>query len=505
MEEGCRVATMARLHPRKGQNLRAIATGISLPNIKTTNVGSNCVMVGLALSDCFEAFLIAGVLERRRKQGKFLKEMSPKRRAASEQPETPEELPLGDDDLRLQVGGLTLNDRIEVTWRVSEDETHEASDVLVWTGEVVVGPRLGVGQEAGDMPKVDVLWEDGEYTGKCTKLPEEGVEYYKIKKLKRAARIQLHTVRPPQEPQQQQREPQQEQREPQQQQRGPQQEQREPQQQQQREPQQEQREPQLEQQQQGDLLLQKLQRAGLRVEDIPQIAEADWINLGFSIAEKIKLKTLSASRLNPSGRLQSLLGVAGRQAEEDILPETTQQISKVDALYYAGAAVDHVSEWRSKIAAALSTIRGPLPMQIAEELDYNYELMGTQETPGLQIVLERLMVLYLNILCRYPRKAQDSFAANLAKEKSRVATGLKKLVNYGQIMRTAIAVGDRRSFFQNRSWKTGVGSTFRQQQENRCRRCGQQFDGRWKDHAPHCPKLRMSRSRPPTPLASESD
>ena len=118
---------------------------------------------------------------------------------------------LGNDEIHLILDSLQLDDTVEVVWRQRETREYNASALYTWVGTVVVRARQRVNAEDPDAPKVaDIQWTaapgDGDinYVGQSTRLPEQGIEYFFIKKLRKAARLRLQVVEAPQQQQQQQ-------------------------------------------------------------------------------------------------------------------------------------------------------------------------------------------------------------------------------------------------------------------------------------------------------------
>lgn len=126
--------------------------------------------------------------------------MGPKAQAAQ---------PLTNAQIKAILTALVKDDRIEVTWRESETDECDAGETMTWTGTVVVPARLEVNEPPEGTLRADILWVTAAapYQGKATRLPEDGMEYFRIEKKKKAARGRLREVQmaaqPNGEPQQQ--------------------------------------------------------------------------------------------------------------------------------------------------------------------------------------------------------------------------------------------------------------------------------------------------------------
>ena len=329
--------------------------------------------------------------------------------------------------------------------------------------------------------------------------------------------------------QQQPRQPQQQQQQPQQQQQQQQQPQQQQQQQHQQQPQQQQQQQQIqiqarrqreqpEAEEAGDDRMQAgltqigvsdetmaaLQREKIDIALAGQLTDDDMKSLNIPLRDRLLLRKRTRKG---TSRTEMLEAVAAGELRVEDLPARDVPVQHKDMLLYARSAeaVDLVAEWRGKFQNTLSTIGGRFPVALADELEYNLELLSQQtEVQPLQHVLERLMKLYLRTACRFGQKAVEKFEAKLSQEKQCVLAGTKRLVNYPTIMASAQLTGEKRSFFSStrpfRSGKERSGSTARPQT---CRRCQQTFVGNWRtDHLPQC--TAASRSRPGTPHPSDS-
>ena len=418
---------------------------------------------------------------------------------------------LGNDEIQLILDSLQLDDTVEVVWRQRETRDCNASALYTWVGTVVVRARQRVNAEDPEAPKVaDIQWTaapgDGDinYVGQSTRLPEQGIEYFSIKKLRKAARLRLQVVEAQQQQQQQQ---QQQNGQGQQLQHQDAQPQPQPQQ-----PQPHPAQPQPPAQLDAEKLSKKWEDTGLPVEAILQTTEADFNNLGFTTQEKIMLKTMAAKVVPRNGPNEKMAAAAiGDLNWEDANVHSDDDGDETRELFNP-LTQGLAEKWTHNIMYALltngKTMNGSLKAEFDSNIKCLKQLANVPESQqAVLTILERMGALHIRAATLEQSTALSSYEAKVAKAKEQVAAHLRRVVPFAAILREIVA-NDKKTprktpgFFRRRQGRpyNNVQPHGTQQQvpgpnqqppaqKNICRQCNGPFTGPWHFHAATCPAL----------------
>ena len=243
---------------------------------------------------------------------------------------------------------------------------------------------------------------------------------------------------------------------------------------------------------------------GMPTTAIFEMSDADFITLGFSVVEKITLKSHARQQIGQLG--DQVKAVASGDLETGDLPGDDDQDPE-SFLYHAENISTHdmPTLWMQKITFANSGRF--IPPGTRAEIDFCIKTLRQLRTTALaggisliqtpaQTILERLTAIHIRTVCNNPMAAVRSLEAKIAKAREQVRSRLRRSIPYAALVREIIAADStkNRNFFRRRqgrpaqqSGQNSAPSTPRGQSSTTCRLCGISFTGSWfRNHRPSC-------------------